>query len=116
MKEIIADETLVAFCGLYCGACKAYKKGKCPGCRETEKKDWCKIRKCNVDHSYASCADCVDFEDPAACRKLNRFWFKFFSIFVGYDMPGGVRLLKEIGPLAYAEQLAGAKSMWVKRR
>jgi len=32
MKEIIADEKLVAKCGLYCGACGAYLKGRCPGC------------------------------------------------------------------------------------
>jgi len=28
MKEIVADSKLVAYCGLYCGACKSYLKEK----------------------------------------------------------------------------------------
>jgi hypothetical protein len=32
MKAIVADAGLVAYCGLYCGACKAYLKEKYPGC------------------------------------------------------------------------------------
>ena len=27
----------IAFCGLYCGACRQYLKEKCPGCRKNEK-------------------------------------------------------------------------------
>ena len=28
---------MVAACGLYCGACKKYRMGKCTGCHENEK-------------------------------------------------------------------------------
>ncbi len=31
MKEIVSDPKLVAYCGLYCGACKRYLQEKCPG-------------------------------------------------------------------------------------
>ncbi len=32
MRTIQEDVELVAHCGLYCGACKAYLKEKCDGC------------------------------------------------------------------------------------
>lgn len=48
----------VAYCGLYCGACKSQLKGKCPGCYGNEKATWCEIRKCCNEHGYATCADC----------------------------------------------------------
>jgi hypothetical protein len=37
MKQIIADKNLVAYCGLYCGACNKYLDGKCPGCQKNKK-------------------------------------------------------------------------------
>ena len=43
MKEIVADPKLVAYCGLYCGACGAYLRGRCPGCIENYKATWCKV-------------------------------------------------------------------------
>ena len=39
MKEIKENVGLVAYCGLYCGACKAYLKEKCSGCLNNEKGD-----------------------------------------------------------------------------
>lgn len=48
----------VAYCGLYCGACRKWKKGKCPGCYHNEKASWCEIRKCCRENDYATCADC----------------------------------------------------------
>ena len=40
-----ADPKMVAACGLYCGACKKYRMGKCSGCHKNKKASWCKIRK-----------------------------------------------------------------------
>ena len=37
MKEITVDTKKIATCGLYCGACKKYRMGKCPGCHEKRK-------------------------------------------------------------------------------
>ena len=34
LKPIVADKNLIAYCGLYCGACRSYLKGSCPGCQE----------------------------------------------------------------------------------
>jgi hypothetical protein len=63
MREIIADKKLIAFCGLYCGACARYLAEKCPGCRENEKASWCGVRSCCLERGYAGCADCVEFPD-----------------------------------------------------
>ena len=116
MASTVVDESLVAYCGLYCGACSAYKKGKCPGCRETQKKAACKIRRCNVDAGYESCAACEQVSDVATCRRLNRPMFRIFGYVMNYDMILGVKLLRKIGRQAYAEQLAQSGLMWVKRR
>ena len=53
------DAAYVAACGLYCGACRKFVKEQCPGCWENKKADWCKIRACNIEHNYKSCADCT---------------------------------------------------------
>jgi hypothetical protein len=37
MKDIVSNQELVAYCGLYCGACRAYRMDKCPGCHDNEK-------------------------------------------------------------------------------
>jgi hypothetical protein len=57
MKTVVAEKNLIAFCGFYCGACGAYLKQKCPGCRENAKAGWCKIRACNLENNYQSCAE-----------------------------------------------------------
>ena len=43
-KEIITDKNLVAYCGLYCGACRSYLKRKCQACKDNEKASWCKVK------------------------------------------------------------------------
>ncbi len=71
MKEIKENAGLVAFCGLYCGACKAFLKGKCTGCSENEKAAWCKIRICCKNKKLITCADCNEYADPKDCKKFN---------------------------------------------
>ena len=51
MKEIASDPNLVAYCGMYGGACKAYLRDKCPGCDDQQKASWCKIRSCCISHN-----------------------------------------------------------------
>jgi len=58
MKEVASNPDLVAYCGLYCGACGSYLRETCPGCHQNEKAEWCKVRVCCIDNQYLSCADC----------------------------------------------------------
>ena len=84
---------LVAFCGLYCGACSfklaadendimhvaampqcydQYKSEipeKCPGCRLENKCGQCAIRDCAIDKRIDYCSHCSDFP----CEKINNF-------------------------------------------
>ena len=97
MKPMVADQGLVAFCGLYCGACKKYLSGSCPGCHENNKASWCKIRSCNMEHGYTSCANCKDFANPMDCKKFNNFFSKFFALIFKSDRAACIAKIKELG-------------------
>ncbi len=109
----------MAYCGLYCGACNSFKKGKCPGCRQTQKAAWCKIRVCCADHGYATCADCAEFGgEPLLCSKFNNFMSRVIGFAFGVDRAAGIALIRETGPEAFAAQLhaAGKMALPKKRR
>lgn len=116
MKEIIADEKLVAKCGLYCGACGAYLKERCPGCAGNEKASWCKVRKCCNERGYGSCADCGDFQRYEDCGKLYNFISRTISLFTRSDRPASIRRIKEIGRAAYAAEMAAARTHAVRKK
>ena len=67
MTEVSVDMNLVAYWGLYCGACGSYLKGRRSGCRENVKAGWCPQRKGYAEHQYATCADCKEFADAKDC-------------------------------------------------
>jgi len=106
MKPIVADEKWVAYCGLYCGACGAYRKGKCPGCRENAKATWCQVRSCCSANSYGSCGDCREFADAKVCKKLNNPVSWVFSLIFRSDRPAGIRFIREKGRKAFATEMA----------
>lgn len=115
MKEIIADSSLVSFCGLYCGACKRYLKEKCPGCHGNEKATWCNIRKCCTEKKIDSCAQCDTYSDPNDCKEFSSFMAKVFSFVFRSDRVASVKRLKEIGPEKFAEEMASKKLVCIKR-
>jgi hypothetical protein len=94
---------LIAYCGLYCGACGAFIKGKCAGCAKNVKASWCKVRECCIEKKYKSCADCGGFEDKTACGRLNNFVSRLIGLFTGSDRIKCVKKISELGPEAYAE-------------
>ena len=114
MKEISVDPKLVAYCGLYCGACKAYLKGKCPGCHENEKATWCKIRTCCMENEYSSCAVCKDFEDPADCKKFNNFISKIIGFVLRSDRRACIMQIKEVGLEGHAQKMTTLKRQTLK--
>lgn len=115
MKEIISDAKMVAYCGLYCGVCKAYLKEKCQGCHDNEKASWCRIRKCCNENSYSSCADCKEFSDPMKCAKFNNFFSKMFAFIFRSNRPSCIQQIKEIGIQGYADKMTESGIMTLKR-
>ncbi len=113
MEQKTADKNLVAYCGLYCGECGSYKKGKCPGCHGNEKAAWCTVRKCCIEGGRLSCADCRIFTSATDCKKFNNIFSKIFGFIFGSDRQASISMIKEKGYEGYAEEMArrGAHSL-----
>ena len=101
--EITITPQQIAACGLYCGACKKFLKGKCPGCKENDKASWCKIRKCCIEKDFHTCAGCKI--DVKACRLHNNLIGKFFAFIFRSDRPACIRYIRENGEQAFAEEM-----------
>ncbi len=115
LKEITADKSLIAFCGLYCGACRSYLSGKCPGCRMNEKATWCKVRTCCLENNYASCADCTSVE-LMECKKFNNFFSKMIGLVLNSDRSACIKRIKEIGYEEYAVEMTNSRRQTIRRR
>ena len=105
----------VAACGLYCGACGRYKKGKCPGCRGYEKATWCGIRSCCIEKNYNSCADCTEFADLKKCKKFNNLPGKIIGFFTGSDRFACIYRIREIGHESFAIEMDKKGLQAIKR-
>ena len=114
-KEIVADKNLIAYCGLYCGSCGSYMKGKCPGCKENVKATWCKTRQCCMENKLQSCADCTTIE-LMDCRKYNNFISKAFGYIFNSDRAACIAKIKEIGYDGFAIEMASNKRQTIKRK
>ena len=114
MTEVVADSKMIACCGLYCGACKRYLKGGCPGCTDNVKATWCKIRTCCLEAQHASCADCGEYSDPNDCRKFNNLFSRAVSFLLRSDRQACIKRIQNVGPEAYAEEMAAEKRVTLK--
>ena len=114
MKEIVADWNLVAKCGLYCGACKRYLKGACPGCAGNHRATWCKVRSCTTEHGFGNCADCT-LKPIVSCKELNSFVAKVFGFIFRSDRRACVERIRAIGPESFAREMAELKLVSIKR-
>ena len=106
MTEVQAKPELVARCGLYCGACKSYVGGKCPGCRENSGATWCMVRTCCSDKGIATCAECTEFADPRACGKFNNFMSKLFGLVFRSDRAACIAQIRQLGIDGHARSMA----------
>lgn len=116
MKEVVADPKMIAKCGLYCGACKSYLKGKCGGCAANENATWCKVRSCCKENNYRSCADCKQFENAVECKKFNNFMSKMIGLLLNSDRKACINLIKEIGYDDFSLKMAHEKIQTIKRK
>ncbi len=62
------DKTLIAPCGIYCGACKTYIVGKCKGCLDSNTIK-CTIYKCVSIKGLETCGNCQKFPCDVHYRK-----------------------------------------------
>jgi hypothetical protein len=115
MREIVSDTSLVAYCGLYCGACRAYLKQRCPGCHENRKATWCGVRSCCTEHNYASCADCTEFADAMDCKKFNNLIAKLFGLIFRSNRGACIAQIRQIGIQGHADNMAKNRRQTIKR-
>ena len=115
MKPIVADVQLVAYCGLYCGACGAYRRGRCPGCHQNQRAGWCKVRTCCMENGYSSCAECKTPTDPRDCKKFNNFIAKLFGLIFRSDRRACILQIRETGLQGHAEQMAARQTQTIRR-
>lgn len=108
-------ETVIAYCGLYCSQCGKFKNGKCPGCQKNEKASWCKIRSCNMQNNYQSCADCKTL-GVENCKDFNHPIGKIFGIIFNSDRKACIQLIKDEGYEQYAVYMDSKQQMSIKRR
>ena len=106
MTTIENDTKLIARCGLYCGACRAYKNGKCPGCAQNVKAEkWCAVKNCCAENGYNSCADCKTYENVNDCKKFNNFISKTFALVFGSDRKGCINYIRQEGYTGFAAHM-----------
>lgn len=115
MREIVVNKNLIAFCGLYCGACKKYLSGKCLGCNKNDKASWCKVRTCCLENNYLSCADCEKMSKTEDCVKLNNFISKVFAVVFRSNRNACIREIRESGYEIFAEKMSKTKAMTIKK-
>lgn len=115
MNTITTDPNLVAYCGLYCGACGAYQKGRCPGCRQSENRAWCKVRTCCITHNLETCASCATFTDPCQCTTYHNFISRFFGFIFRSNRPACIARIRAIGTKAFAAEMAAARRQSLPR-
>jgi hypothetical protein len=115
LKEIKADTNMIAFCGLYCGACNAYLKGKCPGCRDNVKATWCKIRQCCMENHLQSCADCKE-TSLEACKKYTNFMSNMIGFILNSDRKACIERIRTEGYDVYAKEMTEARRQTIRRK
>ncbi len=115
MTAIKVDAELVAYCGLYCGACKSYLSEKCKGCHENSKATWCKVRSCCTGKQIESCAECAEFPDPRACEKFNNFMSKLFGLVFKSDRAACIAQIRQLGLEGHAKAMAEMGTQTIKR-
>ena len=108
------DLNLVSKCGLYCGNCSKYKKGKCAGCVTNEKATWCKTRTCCIENGYDTCADCKT-TTPRDCKKFSNFISSIFEVVFRSDRKTSIEYIKEHGRESYINLMVDQNRMVIKK-
>lgn len=113
-KDIALDDNLISYCGLYCGACPRFIKGKCEGCKENNP-SWCKVKPCNIDNNYTSCADCREYESVSECKKFNPLFIRLGEFVSRTSRKAGIQFIKDKGRLEFMNYMAENKLVSIKK-
>ena len=107
----------IAACGLFCGTCRKFAKGSCPGCHPNERASWCKVRACCIGHGWQSCAECT-LMPLESFGKFNNFIARIFGFVFRSDRRGCVERIREVGCEAFAAEmrLAGSFNRPVRKQ
>lgn len=87
-------ETRVAVCGLFCGNCGKFRRGRCEGCAVQAGFSRCRIRTCALERGFATCAECEEME---TCGILNNFISKLFGFVFRTDRMASLRMIRGEG-------------------
>jgi hypothetical protein len=116
MEKVIEKNTeLISACGLYCGACNAYKKGKCPGCAEKTNAAWCKIRLCCKESGIDNCAECEKFESAKECKYFNNAISNLFAFVFRSDRVANLELIKNKGGEFFVDYMSEHRLVSLKK-
>ena len=115
MREIEVSSGLVAYCGLYCGACKSYLKSRCQGCGKNEKASWCKVRSCCIGKSISSCAECTEYPTPNDCRMFHNLIARLFGLLFHSDRGACIEQIRTFGLEGHAQRMAEQCIHTIKR-
>ena len=103
----VENEPIVAYCGLVCTDCGAYKKQKCAGCfSDKPMYRRCPVKKCAGEKQLATCADCGEYENLKQCKKLNNFIAKVFQLIFRSDRIGNLEQIRKDGLESFKENLS----------
>ncbi|MFW5656908.1 MAG: DUF3795 domain-containing protein [Bacteroidota bacterium] len=116
MEKIIEkNPELIAACGLYCGACGVYRKGRCPGCKEKANASWCKVRSCCIDNEIPNCASCKQYISVSQCKHFQSPIARLFAFVFRSDRVANIETLKLKGTDAFADYMATNRLISIKK-
>jgi hypothetical protein len=113
------NENLVAYCGLYCGACPIYLKGKCKSCKDPNSDvhyKSCKVRPCCTKNEYSTCAECNKYQSIDYCKDYNPLFLRFSQFLTQTSRKKGIEKIKNDGAKAFLEFMANRKWFNMKRK
>ena len=109
-SKVKTEDSLLGYCGLYCGACPNYQKTNavepinlkkdnfyepCEGCNSEIKTTWCsdcEIMKCNKKKNFRVCYECEDFPCEIMNKFINDDKYPYHK-----EVESKMKLLKEVG-------------------
>jgi len=62
------------------------------------------MKACAIEHKYATCADCTEFNNLKDCRKLNNIIANFFGFIFRTDRIENLNRIRKSGMKVFIEE------------